>query len=128
MRFYISLLVLFYVAHVRSDVNADSKIASGRVESCGGWRLNRLPEVKRFIYSDLPLFHNVEFKQISGAVPELILLNKMGDEIERIPLSEKNQIECRQLLIDKGFYMKKAEDEVIPDKYKDAPYTVHSEL
>lgn len=90
--------------------------------------MNRLPEVKRFIYRDLPLFHNVEFKQISGAVPELILLNKDSDEMERIPLSEKNQLECRQLLIDKGFYMKKTEEEEVPDKYKDAPFTNHLEL
>jgi len=52
----------------------------------------------------------------------------MGEEIERIPLSEKNQLECRQLLLDKGFYMKKTEEELVPDEYKDAPYSTHSEL
>lgn len=127
MMLYISVICLLQAIAVYSS-DGDNKIASARIESCGGWQLNRLPEVKRFIYRDLPLFHNVEFKQISGAVPELIFLNKAGKEIERIPLSEKNQLECRQLLIIKGFYMKKSEDEVVPDKYKDAPFTTHLEL
>ncbi|GFS62537.1 sep15_SelM domain-containing protein [Nephila pilipes] len=73
--------------------------------------------------------HNAEFKQISGANPELIYLNKDGEEIERIPLSEKTQEECKKLLLDKGFYMKKSEDEEVPEKYKDAPYdSPHQEL
>lgn len=91
--------------------------------------MNRLPDVKRFIFHDIPLIHNVEFKQISGAAPELIFLNKLGEELERIPLSEKNQLECRKLLTDKGFYMKTSEDEDIPEEFKDAPYnSPHSEL
>lgn len=47
---------------------------------------------------------------------------------KRINLSEKNQLECEQLLLDKGFYLKKTEDEEVPDEYKDAPYTNHLEL
>ncbi|GBL83596.1 hypothetical protein AVEN_196423-1 [Araneus ventricosus] len=86
-------------------------------------------EVKRFIYRDLPLFHNAEFKQISGANPELVFYNRDGIEIERIPLSEKTQDECKKLLLDNGFYMKKSENEDIPEKYKDAPYnSPHQEL
>ncbi|KAG8186968.1 hypothetical protein JTE90_005742 [Oedothorax gibbosus] len=73
--------------------------------------------------------HNVEFKQIAGASPELVFLNKEGSEIDRIPLSEKTQVECRQLLLEKGFYMKKTEEEEVPEEFKDAPYdSPHQEL
>jgi len=112
-----------------SELPVDKRVARARVESCGGWRLNRLPEVKRFIFKELPLFHNAEFKQIGGASPELIYLNSLGEEIERVPLSEKTQIECRDLLLTKGFYMKKTEDDEVPEKFKDAPYnSPHQEL
>lgn len=91
--------------------------------------MNRLPEVKRFIFHDIPLIHNAEFKQIPGATPELIFLNRNDEEVERIALSEKNQAECLQLLLDKGFYMKKTEEDEVPEKFKDAPYnSPHQEL
>ncbi|GFQ76828.1 sep15_SelM domain-containing protein [Trichonephila clavata] len=88
-----------------------------------------LIEAKYEVYFLYLLSHNAEFKQISGASPELIFLNRDGDEIERIPLSEKTQGECNKLLLDKGFYLKKSEDEEVPEKYKDAPYdSPHQEL
>lgn len=58
-----------------------------------------------------------------------MLLNKSGQEIERILLMEKSQVECRQLLLDKGFYMKKSIDEDVPEEFQDAPYnSPHAEL
>ncbi|GIX72336.1 sep15_SelM domain-containing protein [Caerostris darwini] len=98
---YFFLCIPFILAY--QDVN-DKRIARAVVESC-------------------------EFKQISGANPELIFFNKDGNEIERIPLSEKTQDECKNLLLKNGFYMKKSEDEEVPEKYKDAPYnSPHQEL
>ncbi|XP_046738731.1 selenoprotein M-like [Diprion similis] len=75
---------------------------AARVESCRGCSLNRLPEVKKFIFEDLPLYENVEFKPIPGAVPELVLLNK-EEEVERLQLSRLNREECNELLVNKGF-------------------------
>ena len=39
--------------------------------------MNRLPEVKKFIYEDIPMFHNVIFKAVPGAPPEAVMLNKL---------------------------------------------------
>ncbi|KAL4704512.1 hypothetical protein ACJJTC_007631 [Scirpophaga incertulas] len=83
-----------------------SDIVSGRIESCRGCSLNRLPEVKKFILDDAPLYHRVDVKFISGALPEFILLGVGDFELERIPLSELTQQECNELLQNKGFIKK----------------------
>ncbi|XP_012251398.1 selenoprotein M-like [Athalia rosae] len=82
---------------------SDNEYASARIESCRGCSLNRLPEVKNFIFQDVPLYDNVEFKPISGAIPELVLLNNNDEEVERIQLSRLNRKECNELLVSKGF-------------------------
>ncbi|EZA46854.1 hypothetical protein DMN91_010152 [Ooceraea biroi] len=83
--------------------------ASARVESCKGCSLNRLPDVKQFIFEDLPQYDNVEFKHIQGAVPELVLFNDHEEEIERLVLSSLTRQECNELLVSKGF-SKKSKD------------------
>jgi len=61
---------------------------SVRVESCAGWRLNKLPEVKKFIQEDLEtLFQHTEFKKIPGKSPEMIFYNQHGEELERMDIS-----------------------------------------
>lgn len=79
------------------------------LQSCPGCSLNRLPQVKAFIYEDIPKYENVEFKKIHGAIPELVLLNAADEEIERLQLSRLNRQECNELLASKGF-RHKAED------------------
>lgn len=75
------------------------------------------------------MFHNVEFKQIAGAIPEMIFLNKKGEEIERIDLTEKTREECNAILEENKFYKKATPEEEVPPEFKDAPYTRHeSEL
>ncbi|KAJ9596000.1 hypothetical protein L9F63_012821, partial [Diploptera punctata] len=61
------------------QVKGNNEIASARIESCRGCRLNRLPEVKQFVFEDVPLFKNVEFKHIQGASPELVVLNAQDE-------------------------------------------------
>lgn len=68
--------------------------------------MNRLPDVKKFIYEDVPKYENVEFKKIPGAPPELVLLGENDEELERIKLAPYNREECNQLLIEKGFLLK----------------------
>lgn len=59
--------------------------------------------MRKFIYEDIPKYENVEFKKIHGAPPELVLLNDLDEEIERIPLSKFSREECNNLLQNKGF-------------------------
>jgi len=84
---------------------------SCRVESCAGWRLNKLPEVKRFIHEDLEtLFLNTEFKKIPGKSPEMIFYNKNGEELERMDISQMLQSELVALLDKKGIARRKPKD------------------
>ena len=61
--------------------------------------------MKTFIYDDVPKYYNLEFKKISGAPPELVILDDSDEEIERIPLSELSREGCNQLLLEKGFIL-----------------------
>jgi len=74
-----------------------------RVESCSGWRLNKLPEVKNFIKGDLETkFLNSEFVKIPGKDPELIFYNKNDEELERIEIKDWLRSELVELLDNKG--------------------------
>jgi hypothetical protein len=77
--------------------------------------------VKKFIYDELPLFHNTEFKKIPGAPPKLLLLNTKGDTVKTIDLSDLTQDQCAKILIDTGFYKKPSKDAEVPEEYKYAP-------
>jgi len=80
---------------------------SVKVESCAGWRLNKLPEVKKFITEDLEtLFQNTEFKKIPGKSPEMIFYNQFGEEIERMDISNLVRSELVALLDKKGIARK----------------------
>lgn len=65
--------------------------------------------MKKFVYDDIPLFHNVEFKVIGGAKPEVLFLNMNDEEVERHSLEGRSRVECNQLLLDRGFEKKKQE-------------------
>lgn len=73
--------------------------------------MNAYPEVKRFVYDDIPKFENTEFKVIAGAVPEILFLNAKGEEVERHSLEKRSREECNQLLRERGFRMKAEEEE-----------------
>ncbi|XP_012275309.2 selenoprotein M [Orussus abietinus] len=80
-----------------------SYYAAARIESCKGCALERLPDVKAFIFEDVPLYENVEFQHIQGVPPDLVLLNEHEEEIERLPLAKLTRDECNELLVLKGF-------------------------
>lgn len=75
-------------------------------KSCPGCSLNRLIDVKSFIYEDLPKYENVEFNKIYGKKPELVIMNSEDIELERIPLSDLNREQCNELLNQRGFTLK----------------------
>jgi len=131
----LSAVVCLAAAHEAKDgeygINedlADKEVFRAVVESCGGWRLNSLPEVKAFIFNDLPLFHNLEFVRIGGHNPDLVMLNAANETVERIDLASFNREECNNLLIKKGFYRKQSADEEVPEKFLTGPYKVKEEL
>lgn len=100
----ISVFVFLNVIFLLQNVAATS--TRGRVESCPGCSLNRLHEVKKFIFDDLPKYSGIEFKKIQGAPPELVILDELDEEIERIPLRDLDRKQCNELLVTKGFKLK----------------------
>ncbi|KAL0113288.1 hypothetical protein PUN28_012444 [Cardiocondyla obscurior] len=103
-RLVLTLALAFsYVSVVNSE---DNYYASAIVESCSGCSLNRLPDVKKFIFEDVPQYDNVKFKHIPGAIPELVLYNAHEEEVERLVLSKLTREECNELLVSKGFTKK----------------------
>uniref|UniRef100_A0A8C6QHF0 Selenoprotein M n=1 Tax=Nannospalax galili TaxID=1026970 RepID=A0A8C6QHF0_NANGA len=104
----------------RPDWNRLRGLARGRVETCGG-QLNRLKEVKAFVTQDIPLYHNLVMKHLPGADPELVLLGRNYQELERIPLSEMTREEINALLQELGFYRKTAPEAQVPQEHLWAP-------
>ncbi|XP_011502985.1 PREDICTED: selenoprotein M-like [Ceratosolen solmsi marchali] len=94
------LLLLSFFA---SSLTAEGYYSYAVVESCKGCQLNRLPDVKNFIFEDLQHYENVDFKHVQGAPPELVIYNKNEKEIERLKLAQLTQQECNDLLVTKGF-------------------------
>jgi len=64
----------------------------------------------------------VEFKNKPGAPPELLLLNKDGQTVEKIDLAPLDQKGCNDLLISKGFFKKADESSEVPEEYASGPY------
>ncbi|XP_046666981.1 selenoprotein M-like isoform X2 [Homalodisca vitripennis] len=111
------------LAEENSDVPLSNEelVARGEVQSCRGCSLNRLPDVKSFIYSDLPKYRGVEFHPIHGAVPHLVLFDESDKELDRINLSSLSRDECNEL-VRKWFSLKEEETETT------ASGKVHGEL
>jgi len=73
------------------------------IESCAGWRLNRLPEVKNFIFQDFESkFDKTTFKKIPGKAPEAIFYNAAGKELERLNIEKLSRDELNKLMVTKG--------------------------
>nr|XP_003701690.1 PREDICTED: selenoprotein M-like [Megachile rotundata] len=109
------IAVIFFLAvafHSSYVDTSSSPYAFARIEACSGCRLKRLPDVRQFIFEDVPNYNNVEFKHIPGAVPELLLFNENEEEVERLPLLKLTREECNDLLVSKGFTKKVTKDEI----------------
>lgn len=90
--------------------------------------MNRYPGVKAFIYDDIPLFHNVRFESNPGAPPVLYFLNANDEEVEKVELGDFTRERCNEILVSKGFYKKKSNDDQVPPEYENGPYVGHGEL
>ncbi|XP_030749922.1 selenoprotein M-like [Sitophilus oryzae] len=101
------LVSVLFVLIIHSSTSDQSKsIVRARVDSCAGCQLNRLAEVRAFIYEDIPKYENVEWKKIQGHPPELIFFNEADEEVERHLLEKLNRQACNKLLEKRGFKLK----------------------
>jgi len=75
--------------------------------------LNKLPEVKNFIYGDLESkYENTAFKKIPGKSPEIIFFNRAGKEMERLNIEKYSRDDLNRMLVTKGIPKKNGHDEV----------------
>jgi hypothetical protein len=76
--------------------------------------LNKLPEVKKFIYEDLEAkYENTSFKKVPGKSPEMIFFNSNGEELERIDISKMKRDELNDFIQAKGFTVAKTAAEPV---------------
>ena len=87
----------------------------GEIESCKSWKLNRLPEVKRFLQTPghADSYENLQITYIPHKSPLLYIKDDNGDFLEAIDLEPFTTIQLHELMAEKGF--KRIADAAIPD-------------
>ena len=71
------------------------------IKSCAGWRLNKLPELKKFLRDEIDSYPvEVVFP---GGDPQLVIMDNEGNEVEEISLVNMKGDELAALLEKKGF-------------------------
>jgi len=90
--------------------------------------LNRLPEVKKFLFDDLEQkYENAKFKRQPGKSPTMMLYDEVrysrvfdslkilwmqdGNVVEKLDISEYKRDELNKLMLDKGFKLKDVKKE-----------------
>ena len=97
LRFPLSILI----------VSSNSETAI--VETCAGCKLNRLPDVHKFVMNEshgAMSFEGVTRKFIPGQNPDLIFYEDDGTLIERIDMSELDFESLINLLVNRGYKRK----------------------
>jgi len=99
--------VLFFVATLFITATAADPLpgVSALIESCGGWSLNRLPELKSFLKEPdgVDLYKQVEVEFIPGR-KAVMTIYQDGVETEKVTLSDYNDEEkLHELFLGKGF-------------------------
>jgi len=70
--------------------------------------LNKLPEVKQFIYGDFESkYDRTVFKKIPGKAPEVIFYTQSGKELERLNIEKFDREELNKMMVSKGIPLKK---------------------
>ena len=72
--------------------------------------------------------HNVVFKQIPGASPNLLLLNELDEVLEKVDISSFSREECNNFLLKKGFFKKSDPMDEVPEKFQKGPYIPKEDL
>jgi len=69
--------------------------------------LNKLPEVKNFIYGDFESkYDRTVFKKIPGKAPEAIFYTQSGKELERLNIERFDREELNKMMVAKGIPLK----------------------
>jgi hypothetical protein len=91
-------------------------IITGKIESCSGCALNRLPELNSFLKDwDAEEYQGVEVVYIPGRKAVLTIYNDEREQ-EQITLSDyATKAEMHALMVEKGF-VKKGEEEIVEMK------------
>ena len=87
-------------------VVGDDDYSRAAVESCGGCKLNRLSEVKKFVMDESVgalSFSRVTRKIIGGHNPDLVFYAQDGSEAERVDMSPFSFEELIELMLSRGF-------------------------
>ena len=96
----LSILVFLAIASISSAIK-------GEIISCSGWKLNKLPEVRRFLKDPghADAYEGLEITWKSGKVPSLTITQDNGNT-EVIDLSNLTTTEIHDMLSEKGFERK----------------------
>lgn len=97
-------IILLTICFLASPVCAE---LTAKIESCSGWSLNKLPNLKRFLKGDsgAVIYRNVEVEFIRGKKATMSIMED-GGEVENIILSdyeEKGEEGMHDLFKEKGF-------------------------
>eukprot|EP01122_Echinamoeba_exundans_P012589 TRINITY_DN5301_c0_g1_i1.p1 TRINITY_DN5301_c0_g1~~TRINITY_DN5301_c0_g1_i1.p1 ORF type:complete len:149 (-),score=33.95 TRINITY_DN5301_c0_g1_i1:29-475(-) len=84
----------------------DSKITYAEIRSCAGCSLNRMPEVKSFLYVDAPKYENVKVEYEHGVEPVVYWYDRKQrlKDLER--LGGRSRSALNELFKKKGFVLK----------------------
>jgi len=94
----------------KRDERADERESTptrAEILSCSGWRLNKLPHIKKFLKGEAREFENLTVKYVGGD-PRLLFYNADDKVINQINLIKMTPEEIKKTLRDNGFD-KKAE-------------------
>jgi len=96
---------------------------TGKIESCRGWKLNKLPQLKSFLLDG----HVDEYKDVNVIfIPgrnAVLTIFEDGQEREKVVLSSlKTKEDMHKLMVEKGFERKSEEEiaKIAEDKEKDS--------
>ncbi len=96
---------------------SDSATGKGtaEIQSCAGWRLNSLPEVRSFIKDsgEADSYKGLKVNFIHGHNPDLVFFDEHAKEVERIHLDRYKKSEIHELLEQRGFERKEASDQKV---------------
>lgn len=60
---------------------------TAEIQTCSGCKLNRLPDVRKFIKEEVTIYPAITVRYINGHNPDLVVLDDNGQESERINLT-----------------------------------------
>lgn len=83
----------------------------GEIVSCSGWKLNNLPEVRKFlkVSGHADIYKDLEVIWVNGKAPTLIIYDD-DEELKRINLERYNTQQLHDLVEQQGFVKEVGED------------------